>query len=86
MYFGWFWLVVALMFWGPFRARRRFRHRGEMLRAERESRENYEQTLEEQRSWIEALETRLYEMEQRLDFTERLLAGRSENVELSPRT
>jgi hypothetical protein len=36
--------------------------------------------LEAQRSTIDALETRVAQLEERLDFTERLLAGRSETA------
>ncbi|HET7458544.1 MAG TPA: hypothetical protein VFJ74_12915 [Gemmatimonadaceae bacterium] len=37
-----------------------------------------EPMTEDEASHVEALETRIAELEQRLDFTERLLAGRSE--------
>lgn len=87
MYYGWIWILFALMWWGPFRARRRFRHQRDLSRAEQESREGYQRTLEQQQGWIEALETRLHEMEQRLDFTEGLLARRGEKEGLpSPRS
>lgn len=36
------------------------------------------ESLDEQRSYIESLETRVSELEERLDFTERLLAERRE--------
>ncbi|MGH2709370.1 MAG: hypothetical protein ACREMX_12915 [Gemmatimonadales bacterium] len=36
--------------------------------------------LEEQRTYIETLENRLAELEERLDFTERLLQGRQEQA------
>jgi hypothetical protein len=36
--------------------------------------------LEAQRSTVDALETRVAQLEERLDFTERLLAGRAETA------
>lgn len=38
---------------------------------------------DEQQPYIDALETRVSELEERLDFTERLLAGRGESPSLS---
>ena len=37
-----------------------------------------QQELDEQRSYVDALESRITQLEERLDFTERLLAGRRE--------
>jgi hypothetical protein len=67
-----FWLVPFLLFLMMTRHRRRERwamaEGGRPLRLERE--------LDEQRSYVETLEQRVAELEERLDFTERLLQGR----------
>lgn len=65
---GWlFWMLVAFVIWrlvGGCGSR----HRSERTRLE--PREN-------EPAYVDALETRVSELEERLDFTERLLAGRS---------
>ena len=73
--FAWmFWLVPFLLFLMVTRHWRRQRWamggHGWTPRLERE--------LDEQRSYVETLERRVAELEERLDFTERLLAGRTE--------
>jgi hypothetical protein len=74
---GWlFWLVVGFLIWrlaSSCGRRRRWERLGEGG-ASRVSREQ-----EDQRSYVEALETRVSELEERLDFTERLIAGRKES-------
>ena len=77
----WFFLLGPLVFFLFFSRRwdrrpgwdRLPRRRGK--RAERDAETATE--LETQRGYIEALEMRVAELENRLDFTERLLAGRS---------
>lgn len=72
--FAWmFWLMPFLLFVMMTKHWRRERwamaaHRGSP-RLERE--------LDEQRVYVETLERRVADLEERLDFTERLLAGRS---------
>ena len=73
--FAWmFWLVPFLLFFTVTRHWRRQRWAmagsGWTPRLERE--------LDEQRSYVETLERRVAELEERLDFTERLLGGRTE--------
>jgi hypothetical protein len=70
-----FWLVPLLLFSFAFRRRRWYAshapqpwHDGADLRRE----------VEEQRGTIERLESTVSQLEERLDFTERLLAGRHE--------
>jgi hypothetical protein len=75
--FAWlFWLMPLLLFLMMTRHRRRERWAvagyGMTPRLERE--------LDEQRSYVETLERRVAELEERLDFTERLLQGRSEGA------
>jgi hypothetical protein len=72
--FAWmFWLVPFLFFLMVTRHRRRERWAaagyGGPSRLERE--------LDEQRSYVDALERRVAELEDRLDFTERLLSERA---------
>lgn len=78
---GWlFWLIVGFLVWRLASAcgrRRRWQQRGQA----KESASSSE--LEEQRSYVDALETRVSELEQRLDFTERLLANRKDVSGLS---
>ncbi len=74
--FGWmFWLMPFLLFVMLTRHRRRERwsvaKRGGSPRLERE--------LDEHRVYVDGLERRVAELEERLDFTERLLAKRSES-------
>jgi len=75
--FAWmFWLMPFLLFLMFTRHRRRERWAvagyGSPPRLERE--------LDEQRSTVETLERRVAELEERLDFTERLLQRRSEGA------
>jgi hypothetical protein len=67
-----FWVAV---FWLAFTVVRRWSGCGSRaFRGERrrERRDN----LDDQQPYIDALETRVAELEERLDFTERLIAGR----------
>jgi len=75
--FAWmFWLIPLLFFcmmarrWG----RRRWVHAlpGALPRREQE--------LDEQREYVDSLERRVAELEERLDFTERLLAQRNQGA------
>jgi hypothetical protein len=68
---GWiFWLLVAFLIW-------RFAARGGCRRAHAPLRERREH---EDSAYVDALETRVSNLEERLDFTERLLAGRREQT------
>lgn len=80
---GWlFWMVVAFLVWRAM-ASHRYRGRSARMRYWRQSGSSgpvsggMPRELEQQRSYIDALETRVTELEERLDFTERLLAGRA---------
>jgi hypothetical protein len=68
-----FWLVVL---WFAFKAFRSWScgSRGYL----RDRQWEREDGVEDQRPYIEALESRVAELEERLDFTERLVAGRRE--------
>jgi hypothetical protein len=84
-----FWIFPLMFFW--FFGVRRWRAPSERGRGKRTGRRNRangwdpvdtadvdtERELEEQRGYIEAMEQRIAELENRLDFTERLLAQRS---------
>jgi hypothetical protein len=68
---GWiFWLLVAFLIW-------RFASRGRCRRGHAPLRERREH---EDSAYVDALETRVSNLEERLDFTERLLAGRREQT------
>ncbi len=88
-----FWILPVAFFWffgfrgmgwhsGKARAKvkRKFRERGwtseDVPASDRES----GQELEDQHSYIGSIEPRLAELENRLDFTERLLAGRADST------
>ena len=72
--FAWmFWLVPFLLFMMMTRHRRR--ERWAMAGAAMSPR--VERELDEQRTYVDSLERRVAELEERLDFTERLLAERS---------
>ncbi len=95
-FFGFvFWMVVIWMvirFWHRREGRRMAGPRGyapntgwydsgEFYNSKRrEIRSNRRDNAGDQQQYIEALETRLNELEERLDFTERLLAERREPV------
>lgn len=69
---GWiFWLAPLLFFCLMTRHRRRERWDWDRPAGPRE------RALEEQRDYLESLERRVAELEERLDFTERLLAERN---------
>jgi len=68
---GWiFWLLVAFLIW-------RFAARGRCRRGHAPVRERRKH---EDSTYVDALETRVSNLEERLDFTERLLAGRREQA------
>lgn len=68
-FFGWmFWLLPFFLMMMVMRRRRWERWQAPPARDGRE--------LEEQRTYIESLESRVSQLEERLDFTERLLASR----------
>lgn len=70
-----FWFAVL---WFAFRAFRGWSCGSRRLRGER--RGERRDRVDDQQPYIDALETRVAELEERLDFTERLLAGRQEPV------
>jgi hypothetical protein len=72
---GWlFWMLVAFVIWRVVWARGcRARGRGRL-----DEYRGGSLGVEERESYIDALETRVSDLEARLDFTERLLAGRRE--------
>ena len=73
--FWWmFWLIPLLLF--CMMARRRRRERWTHAFPGGASRGDWE--LDEQRDYVDSLERRVAELEERLDFTERLLAGRNQ--------
>jgi hypothetical protein len=79
-----FWLIPLVIFWSiGFRRRwrhlprsRKFRHRAEEV-ADRDPEMMSE--LESQRNYIGELESRVAELENRLDFTERMLSSRHQS-------
>ena len=72
--FAWmFWLIAFLLFCMMARRRERWAHgfpRGASSRRDRE--------LDDQRDYVDSLERRVADLEERLDFTERLLARRNQ--------
>ncbi len=75
--FAWmFWLIPLLFF---VMLTRHWRREGCAVTGRRES-PGLERELEEQRLYVDGLERRVAELEERLDFTERLLARRSESA------
>ena len=88
-HFPWFW-VALFVFWMMMSRRRRW-HRWHRRGWEREAlRETMREELRRERvpatrpapdaSYVEQLETRIAQLEERLDFTERLLEGRRETT------
>jgi hypothetical protein len=69
-----FWLVPLFFFYFATRARRWSRWAGP---GRRDYPLDMGKRLEDQATTVEALESRIAQLEERLDFTERLLAGRS---------
>jgi hypothetical protein len=66
---GWiFWLLVGFLIW-------RFAIRGRCWRAAEPRQYRGDR---EENSYVDALESRVSSLEERLDFTERLMAGRRE--------
>jgi hypothetical protein len=72
-----FWLVPLLLFCFAFRRRRWYGHYGPPPWADHD-RGDLRREIEVQRNTIERLESTVSQLEERLDFTERLLAGRHE--------
>jgi hypothetical protein len=70
-----FWLVPLLLFSFAFRRRRWYGRHGPSPWADAG---DLRQEIESQRGTIERLESTVSQLEERLDFTERLLAGRHE--------
>jgi hypothetical protein len=70
-----FWLVPLLLFSFAFRRRRWYGRRGPPPWADAG---DLRREIESQRGTIERLESTVSQLEERLDFTERLLAGRHE--------
>ncbi|HKU63387.1 MAG TPA: hypothetical protein VJQ44_19455 [Gemmatimonadales bacterium] len=70
-----FWLVPLLLISLVFRRRRWYGRRGAQSWADGT---DLRREIETQRGTIERLETTVSQLEERLDFTERLLAGRHE--------
>jgi hypothetical protein len=94
-FFGFvFWMVVILMvikFWHRREGRRMVGPRGyapnsgwydsgEFYLARGREARNRRDTANDQQQYVESLESRVSELEERLDFTERLLAERRESV------
>lgn len=94
---GWFWIFVVFFFiWGPVRWGRGhgrgrgawhgwgWDQRGDASRErERPSREDVERQ-QQRDAQVEGLEARVAELESRLDFAERLLAPRRDQVHAPP--
>jgi hypothetical protein len=75
--FAWmFWLVPLLLFCMVAR-RRRWEYWASTVPV---SWPGLTRELEEQREYVDSLERRVAELEERLDFTERLLAGRNQGA------
>jgi thiosulfate reductase cytochrome b subunit len=76
MMHGWiFWLLIAFVIW-------RFVARGRCARGHGPMRDRgpRQESRTQDSDYVDALETRLANLEERLDFTERLLAGRREQA------
>jgi hypothetical protein len=69
-----FWIAI---FWLAYRV---FRGRSGCRRRWADRLEERSNVGADQQSYIDALETRVAELEERLDFTERLVAGRQQSV------
>lgn len=76
--FGWMFWMVPLFFFVMLMRRRRWERWATMQGGYGPRRDGgkFERDLEGQRSNIDALETRIAQLEERLDFTERLVSGR----------
>jgi hypothetical protein len=77
----WIFLLVALFFWSPWRWRRRMRRweqdrYGPWRHTPRPA--ELDESIKARLDLVDQLETRVSELENRLDFTERLLAERRE--------
>ncbi|HEU5171138.1 MAG TPA: hypothetical protein VFU46_11405 [Gemmatimonadales bacterium] len=71
---AWWWLIPMLMFfwWGPWAHRRRHWQRDD--RHERARVAELDEEIRARLATVDQLETRVAELENRLDFTERLLS------------
>lgn len=79
--FAWmFWMVPLFFFFFAMRRRRRWDRwaMGEADYSPRGAAGPTRVELEQQRGYIEALEARIAQLEEKLDFTERLVSGRRE--------
>ena len=77
MWFGFmWWLIIPLMFWMMMGGRHHRRYRRMEWQGDRDTVAELRRTVEDQRSYIEQLETRLSRVEDGLEFAERLLAER----------
>jgi hypothetical protein len=75
----WIFLLVALFFWGPWRWRRRMQRwepdrYGPWRHGQRPA--ELDESVKARLDLVDQLETRVSELENRLDFTERLLSDR----------
>jgi hypothetical protein len=92
---GWvFWVVIPFFFFAFFRGGRRWGNSSVRRKMKRTMQQHIragvgsdtdldykqDEELAEHRHYIDELEKRVAELENRLDFTERLLAGRRESV------
>jgi hypothetical protein len=75
MWFMWWW-IIPLMIWLMLSGHHRRRYRGYQRVDERDTVVELRRTVEDQRSYIDQLETRLSRVEDGLEFAERLLAER----------
>jgi hypothetical protein len=72
----WWWLIPLLFFLAMRGNHRRWQRRGIPFQAEGESVAELRRVVEEQRTYIETLESRLARVEDGLEFAERLLVER----------
>ena len=75
MWFMWWW-IIPLMIWLMMSGHHRRRYRRSQRVDERDTVAELRRTVEDQRSYIDQLETRLTRVEDGLEFAERLLAER----------
>ena len=77
MWFGFmWWWIIPLMFFFMMSGHRRRRYRRMEWQGDRDTVTELRRTVEDQRGYIEQLETRLTRVEDGLEFAERLLAER----------
>jgi len=75
MWFMWWW-IIPLMIWLMMSGHHRRRYRRYQRPDDRDTVAELRRTVEDQRSYIDQLETRLSRVEDGLEFAERLLAER----------